>query len=169
MARMEEVEANRRSEEASASKFSTTTAVGLKAVPPPPPPPNRQLNPEMQAKVDKLQAKIEFNMSMLQMLEKDPDPDAAALMKKKALSAEIDSYQEQIRDMKPPAGLPKTWPKPWGSVRGPGMAANMVSEVPSEITTWPGSVAPMPTSEEGLSPVEMTTLQVVARPYFSAK
>ena len=52
---------------------------------------------------------------------------------------------------------------------GPGIAAKNVSLVPSEITTLPGAVAPIPTSEAGLSPVNKATRQAGERPYFSTK
>ena len=76
---------------------------------------------------------------------------------------------KQIKDMNPPAGFPKTWPKPLGSVRATGMAANRVSLVPREMTTLPGAVAPMPTSEAGLSPVKRAVWHLGEKPYFWTK
>ena len=49
------------------------------------------------------------------------------------------------------------------------IAAKNVSEVPSEMTMVPGAVAPMPTSDDGLSPVERTTWQLLEKPYLWMK
>ncbi len=71
--------------------------------------------------------------------------------------------------MKPPAGLPNTCPKPRGSVCGWRMAANTVSLVPMLTTAVPGSVAPIPTKLDGLSPVKATTGVPRLKPYFFTK
>ena len=66
-------------------------------------------------------------------------------------------FAKQMRHMKPPAGLPKTCPKPRGSVRGSRMAAKKVSLVPRLTIAQPGALPPMPTRLLGLSPVNATT------------
>ena len=80
-----------------------------------------------------------------------------------------DPLAKQIKDMKPPAGLPNTCPNPRGSLRGSRMAANIVSLVPKLITTVPGSVAPMPTKLLGLSPVNASTGVPGAKPNRATK
>src|SRR4029078_6983041 len=64
---------------------------------------------------------------------------------------------KQQSAMNPPPGLPKTLPKPRGSVRGAAIAANIVSLVPRLMTAVPGRVAPIPTRLLGVSPAKATT------------
>src|SRR6188768_1217595 len=59
--------------------------------------------------------------------------------------------------MNPPVGDPKTCPAPLGSGCGLAVGANTVSLVPSEMPSCPGDVRPRPTSDDGLSPVQVMT------------
>ena len=82
------------------------------------------------------------------------------------LSRASDPFKKHMRLIKPPIGLPNTCPKPFGSVRGSGIAAKRVSLVPRLITTFPGFEAPIPTRLQGLSPEKRTTLQFGSIPWF---
>ena len=71
--------------------------------------------------------------------------------------------------MKPLAGLPKTWPKPFGSEIGLLIAAKNVSLVPRLITAVPGRAPPQPIRLFGLSPEKTYTAQFLLKPNFSTK